>query len=487
MREGKRHGRGAAGKVCKLPNMVAHSKKNSRSRHRWRGLLDAALSLQCKATLLVVAVTGGMTALASGYLVQSSVHVLRENRDAEVSRLAGMLARLAAEPLAECDLGALASMARDGVSSVPLAYLVVFDANNHLMAEEWHPSMVTHTETIRRFLSDPAVPGTPVYRPAVGSVPPILEVAYPVQQRSEGADAPPERAGQLLGYVRAGLVARGWHETLASKLDLLVGVGTIAIVMAIPLGFLVIRRIMAPLADLQDVMWRFSHGDMHVRSRVERRDEIGRLSHSFNRMADLHQHTHERIVRLNADLEQRVAQRTQQLRELAARESLTGLYNRRYFGEMLERCFAEAARYHHDLSCVMIDLDNFKAANDTYGHHVGDELLIIMAATITSQLRSSDVPARYGGDEFVLLLPQTGADRAYVLAERIMERFTAETAERFPRIGVGMSVGIASLEWAEAEHAAALIRAADRSLYQAKAAGKNRIVVAGTQREPAPQ
>ncbi len=435
----------------------------------------------------MVAVTGGVTALASGYLVQSSVHVLRESRDAEMSRLAAMLARLAAEPLAKCDVPALTNMVRDGVSSVPLAYLAVFDANNLPMAEEWHPSTAPHAETLRQFLKDPAVLGTPVYRPATGTAPPLLEVSYPIQQRTEAADHLPERTGPLLGYVRAGVIARGWHETLASKLDLLVGVGIIAMVVAIPLGFLVIRRIMSPLADLQDVMWRFSHGDMHVRSRVDRRDEIGRLSRSFNRMADLHQHTHERIVRLNADLEQRVAQRTQQLRELAARESLTGLYNRRYFGDMLERCFAEASRYHHDLSCVMIDLDNFKAANDTCGHHVGDELLIIMAATITSQLRSSDVPARYGGDEFVMLLPQTGADRAYVLAERIMERFTAETAERFPHLGVGMSVGIASLEWADAEDAAALIRAADRSLYQAKSAGKNRIVVAGTQREPAPQ
>jgi len=195
-------------------------------------------------------------------------------------------------------------------------------------------------------------------------------------------------------------------------------------------------------------------------------------------MADQHQQTHERIVRLNAELEERVAYRTHQLRELASREPLTGLYNRRHFNEMLERRFSEAVRYSTDLSCLMIDLDEFKAANDAFGHQLGDELLVLTAGTIMGQLRTADLAARYGGDEFIILLPQTDAERAHVLAERMVERFSRDVAERFPNVRVSMSIGIASLQSLEPKDAESLIRYADRALYDAKKAGKNGIVTA---------
>jgi diguanylate cyclase (GGDEF)-like protein len=225
-------------------------------------------------------------------------------------------------------------------------------------------------------------------------------------------------------------------------------------------------------------MLRFSKGELDVRGPKGRRDEIGRLAMAFNRMADQHQQSHDRIVRLNAELEQRVAHRTRQLRELAAREPLTGLYNRRHFGEVLERSFAEALRYDNDLSCIMLDLDDFKNVNDAFGHQVGDELLVFMATTIMSQLRAADIPARVGGDEFVVLLPQTGVDRAYVLGERIVEKFTHEGTECFPQLRVGVSVGVAGLRTEGVVDTESLIRSADRALYEAKAAGTNVVVAA---------
>jgi diguanylate cyclase (GGDEF)-like protein len=244
------------------------------------------------------------------------------------------------------------------------------------------------------------------------------------------------------------------------------------------LGFLVIRRIVAPLDGLAHAMVQFSHGRLDVRSPVIRRDEVGRLATAFNQMADQHQQTHQRMRRLNAELEERVAHRTQQLRELASREPLTGLYNRRYFNDTIERRFAEAMRYGDDLSCLMIDLDEFKKANDTFGHQVGDELLILTARTLLGQLRSADVAARFGGDEFVILLPQTDCDRAKALAERIIERFTADLSDRFPDVRVSMSIGIASLHQTHATEAELLVKAADHALYDAKTAGKNKLRVA---------
>ncbi len=116
--------------------------------------------------------------------------------------------------------------------------------------------------------------------------------------------------------------------------------------------------------------------------------------------------------------------------------------------------------------------------NDAFGHHVGDEVLQLAAATITSQLRTADVAARFGGDEFVVLLPQTDADRARVLADRIVERFMHDGSKQLPQVRITISMGIASFPSLDIRDAESLIRTADNALYEAKAAGKNRIITA---------
>src|SRR5213079_1880396 len=107
------------------------------------------------------------------------------------------------------------------------------------------------------------------------------------------------------------------------------------------------------------------------------------------------------------------------LEEVAATDPLTGLYNRRHFSQLIEQLFAESQRYENDLSCVMIDLDGYKQLNDTYGHQVGDQLLVMAGKVISANMRRMDVAARYGGDEFVLLLPQAASEEASHAAGRI--------------------------------------------------------------------
>jgi diguanylate cyclase (GGDEF)-like protein len=231
-------------------------------------------------------------------------------------------------------------------------------------------------------------------------------------------------------------------------------------------------------------MGEFSEGRLGIRCPVSRRDEIGRLGMAFNRMADQHQRTHEHMVRLNTELEERVAERTEQLRDLASRDPLTGLYNRRHFSEVLERGFSEALRYETDLTCIMLDLDDFKKVNDDYGHHVGDEVLTATAGTIVAQLRSSDAAARFGGDEFIALLPRTGADQARILGERIVEQFSKDTSGLVPGRRLTLSMGIASLYTLDAADSEPLVQAADHALYQAKAAGKACIITADPTAKP---
>lgn len=170
----------------------------------------------------------------------------------------------------------------------------------------------------------------------------------------------------------------------------------------------------------------------------------------------------------------------QKVEEVAATDPLTGLYNRRHFGRVIEQLFAEAQRYDTDISCVMIDLDGYKQLNDAHGHQVGDQLLVVAARAISTNLRRMDVAARYGGDEFVLLLPRAAGHEAAAVVARIRDDFRAASASllrRAPDAGVTMSIGVASLRTDRVLNTEQLIARADAGLYRAKATGRNRIVV----------
>ncbi|GIW76773.1 MAG: diguanylate cyclase response regulator [Phycisphaerae bacterium] len=164
------------------------------------------------------------------------------------------------------------------------------------------------------------------------------------------------------------------------------------------------------------------------------------------------------------------------MEQMAATDPLTGLYNRRHYSKVLEQLFAESQRYGHDLSAVMIDLDGYKQLNDTFGHAFGDQLLVLGSKIIQSNLRRGDVAARYGGDEFVLLLPHASAAEAERVVERIRQEFKTVTAQMLKRpLGVSMSIGIASLSTCRSASADELMASADTALYKAKEAGRDRV------------
>jgi two-component system cell cycle response regulator len=177
----------------------------------------------------------------------------------------------------------------------------------------------------------------------------------------------------------------------------------------------------------------------------------------------------------NKELETALAK----LEQMAATDPLTGLYNRRHFSRVLEQLFAEAMRFDQDLSCCMIDLDGYKQLNDSYGHQVGDQLLVMAGKIITANLRKMDAAARYGGDEFVLLIPHADAEEAAGVAHRIREEFRQATTLLLRRNeGVSMSIGIGSIRMNNPASADGLVASADVALYRAKDAGRNRITLA---------
>lgn len=169
-----------------------------------------------------------------------------------------------------------------------------------------------------------------------------------------------------------------------------------------------------------------------------------------------------------------------QLQKMASTDTLTLLYNRRHFEQVIKREVDRRNRYGLPLSVVMIDIDFFKSINDTYGHEAGDKALIKVAAVITESARTADIIARFGGEEFVAVLPQTEAESATVFAERTraaleQEKFVIDGKE----INLTMSLGVAGISAAGGiTDPETMMKAADKALYDAKNSGRNRYVCA---------
>ena len=175
----------------------------------------------------------------------------------------------------------------------------------------------------------------------------------------------------------------------------------------------------------------------------------------------------------------RHTRRQTHLRALAQTDVLTGLANLRAFRDRLDDEVRRARRYGTDLTCIMADMDHLKPVNDAFGHGAGDRAIATVADVLRSQLRATDLGARYGGDEFVLLLPHTGASDGRILAERLCARLaTTDLAIGDRKVSVRTSFGVAELERGDGEDGGAgLLRRADEALYAAKRSGRARVEV----------
>ena len=187
-------------------------------------------------------------------------------------------------------------------------------------------------------------------------------------------------------------------------------------------------------------------------------------------------HVQQRNDELEAEIDRRKSLEGK-LRVLAETDSLTGVYNRRYFTSVAEREVKRCLRYGHQLSFIILDLDRFKRINDRYGHSSGDEVLINTVKVLRGCLREVDTLARVGGEEFAVLLPDTALEGARQVAERI--RAAVATAEQpIPTGGMGVTVslGVAELLSSDTDFDS-LYRRGDRALYTAKERGRNRVSV----------
>lgn len=220
-------------------------------------------------------------------------------------------------------------------------------------------------------------------------------------------------------------------------------------------------------------------------ARVEVEDKVKGLSLGAVDYITKPFHPEELLARVNNALQQKakvqkLKDEAEQLRNFSMIDELTGLFNRRYLKERFQEEMKQAQRHNYPLACLMIDIDYFKEINDTFGHLLGDKILAGIARLIRSSLRASDVVGRYGGEEFIVLLPQTDKPGALSAAEKLRKNLEQHVFRHEGHgISVTASIGIAvyhGQDWSLED----LIDLADFALYQAKKGGRNRVVVLDT-------
>jgi diguanylate cyclase (GGDEF)-like protein len=231
------------------------------------------------------------------------------------------------------------------------------------------------------------------------------------------------------------------------------------------------RSIVTPLQHLINAANSIASGDLDVRLPVTRNDEFGHLTRIFNQMADKLRHSHAEIVATN----QAMQQQNQLLETLSITDGLTGLYNRSKLDAILKDELARFKRNQRPFAVLMMDIDYFKTLNDSHGHIAGDEVIVAVARILGRSIRSVDYAARYGGDEFIIIMVETTADMALKTAERIRSQVNdMRYSSNGQIVSVTVSIGVVQCQQSDDGTPTAVFSRADSALYEAKRAGRNR-------------
>ncbi len=273
----------------------------------------------------------------------------------------------------------------------------------------------------------------------------VLAMLTPVQGHPWGIVVEMER-GALFANVES---VRDFAILLVSGMAAVIGL----------FAWLLARGILNPLRDLTHAAQRVAEGDLDISVPKRRSDELGVAIAVFN------------------DMVAQLRQSRERLEALTTTDSLTGLLNRKGITEGFATFLVRYRRHRRPFSVIMLDIDHFKAINDRYGHLVGDLVLREVSRLLQREMRQVDLVGRYGGEEFLVLLDETGAEAAFVVAERIRNAL-AETVISHEGIRVRVTASFGVAEVARGESMEELLERADRAMYHAKKGGRNRTVVA---------
>ncbi|HYF49213.1 MAG TPA: GGDEF domain-containing protein [Planctomycetota bacterium] len=239
---------------------------------------------------------------------------------------------------------------------------------------------------------------------------------------------------------------------------------TLIVAVLLLLGLvMLLKYILRPVRELHLGLRAVASGDLDYQVPVYSRDEVGQLAQAFNA-------TTARLKAAFAKIE-----------ELATRDPLTNLPNRRTFDERLAAEAARSRRYGHPFGLIMMDLDRFKLVNDQYGHPAGDEVLKFVARIVEANVRETDLPARVGGEEFAVILPESSAKEVEAVAEKLRTAVSAGSPPARQGLPEGVVITISAGAACSAGHLVtpeSMISAADAALYASKGHGRNRVTMA---------
>ncbi len=313
----------------------------------------------------------------------------------------------------------------------------------------------------------------------------LTTVAAPILQTSMPLDAAAVAWGGagkaatpvVVGYVvievsHTELIARQ-REIVELTLAILLG----GFLLASWLSMKIAAGVMRPIAHINDVVAKIGRGDLDARVAYDSAEVLAPLEAGINGMA-------EKIAAAQRDLHQQIAVATEDLRRqkdaaeaLARTDALTGLANRRAFDEAAQHEFQRARRYGTPLVLILADLDFFKAINDSHGHHVGDQVLVDFARILSESVRGVDLAGRWGGEEFIILMPGTELAEAVQVAER-MRLAVAAAPTRLGDVTCGYTASFGVAAYSSKDQTLdALLYRVDSALYRAKDNGRNRVEV----------
>ncbi|MDZ5459352.1 putative bifunctional diguanylate cyclase/phosphodiesterase [Azohydromonas lata] len=433
----------------------------------WHGL---ASKLGLYAALLILLTTVALVA---------SLVVRHQQRQSATFRELGLsLAKTVAE---QAQMGVFSGDAAElehvahGASSFPdVAGVTVFDLSGRVLSRHGTAGPAELPTTQRH--PEPTMLGElqglllPANVP-VNFVAPVLLAAGPAMPGSQAASAPQEPQG----YVVVSLSTASFRQQLLMFLETSMGAAALMGLLGMAGMAVLARVVLKPLREVTIAAGHVAAGDLDHQVRVHSRDEVGLLAQAFNRMTA-------QLREARDTLEGRVAERTRMLEEasaeayrLAKHDALTGLPNRVLLRERLDLAIATAREHGHSVALFFVDVDHFKAVNDSLGHESGDLVLKAIAQRLTALVAHHGFAARLAGDEFVLVREALPADEgrtlAHALAQRVLEVVSEPIAVPGQEVRMGSSVGVA-LYPGDAQDPTTLLRAADMAMYAAKGGGR---------------
>jgi diguanylate cyclase len=315
---------------------------------------------------------------------------------------------------------------------------------------------------------EPMIVVIPIHRSAVS-----VDDIY-----AETALAPTSKKVDLLGYAVIELSRDALERQQRDMLWRVLAITAGALLLAGLLSTVIATSVTRPISHISEVVARIERNDLAARTVAAAAGVLEPLAAGINDMAERIAFTQDEL-RLEVEMATEELRRQKEAAERAARiDALTGVANRRAVNENAESEVQRALRYGTPVSLILIDLDHFKAVNDSYGHHTGDAVLVSFARTVSEAVREVDVVGRWGGEEFLVLLPDTGVAEAMRAADR-MRSALAECDLHFQgrHIHFTASFGVAEFNPAELTFYSLLDRV-DAALYRAKETGRDRVELA---------